>query len=90
MFNGIRQIFLLIFLSAVNFSIYAYDEKIDGIYYDLNEESLTASVTYGGSKYSGGTYSGEVVIPSEVTYNGKVYSVTSIGGYAFYYCHGLT
>ena len=85
MFNGIRQIFLLIFLSAVNFSVFGYDEKIDGIYYDLNEENLTVSVASGGYKYSG-----EVVIPSEVTYNGKVYSVTSIGEWAFDECTGLT
>ena len=88
MFNGIRQIFLLIFLSAVNFSIfgYDYDEKIDGIFYDLNEENLTASVTWNGRN----SYSGEIVIPCEVEYDRKVYSVTSIGEFAFFECTGLT
>ena len=34
--------------------------------------------------------SGSVVIPSTVTYNGTTYSVTSIGGNAFFGCSGLT
>ena len=36
------------------------------------------------------TYSGDIVIPSSVDYNGTTYSVTSIGDEAFYYCSGLT
>ncbi|MBR1472950.1 MAG: leucine-rich repeat domain-containing protein [Paludibacteraceae bacterium] len=34
--------------------------------------------------------SGDVVIPSSVTYDGRVYRVTSIGEGAFSYCSGLT
>ena len=35
-------------------------------------------------------YSGNVVIPESVMYNGKTYSVTSIGSNAFWGCTGLT
>ena len=70
----------------------AYDAKTDGIYYNFSEDE--AWVTYEQSIYNGayGTssysyvsdYTGSVVIPSTVTYNRKTYSVTSIGGQAFY------
>ncbi|MBR6445683.1 MAG: leucine-rich repeat protein [Prevotella sp.] len=57
---------------------------IDGIAYSFNTTAKTATVT------SGRSYSGYVKIPSEVTYDGVVYSVTSIGSYAFDGCTGLT
>ncbi len=66
----------------------AYDALIDGIYYNLNYSAKTAEVTY-ANQYSA-NYSGNVTIPSTVTYNGLTYSVTSIGDDAFCYCTGLT
>jgi hypothetical protein len=45
-------------------------------------------VTYHSTSYN--SYSGDVTIPETVTYNGKPYAVTSIGGMAFYGCSGLT
>ena len=58
--------------------------KINGIYYELDASSKTASVTSGDDKYSG-----EVTIPSTVSYEDVTYSVTSIGNYAFSSCSGL-
>ncbi|MDO4972333.1 MAG: leucine-rich repeat domain-containing protein, partial [Bacteroidales bacterium] len=55
---------------------------IDNIVYDVAGD--TAIV------YSGSNCSGAVTIPSSVTYDGKSYSVTSIGEYAFSGCTGLT
>jgi len=63
----------------------AYDVEVDGIYYNLNREDKIASVTSGDSKYTD-----DVVIPEAFSYDGVTYSVTSIGGYAFYKCSGLT
>ena len=57
---------------------------IDGLNYNLNDELQTAEV----AKNDGA--SGEIIIPSSVTYNSKTYSVTSIGEYAFFECNGLT
>ena len=37
-----------------------------------------------------GTISGSLIIPDTVSYNGIVYTVTSIAEYAFYGCSGLT
>ena len=58
--------------------------SVDGIYYKVGENN-TVFVTSEKVKYSG-----DIVIPSQVTYNGKTYSVTSIGWWAFEYCSGLT
>lgn len=70
----------------------AYDANIDGIYYDFNQTEKTATVTYksSGSVDNKTAYYGNVTIPSEVTYQGIGYSVTSIGDEAFEYCSGLT
>ena len=35
-------------------------------------------------------YSGDIVIPSEVTYNNDTYKVTSLGDYCFSKCRNLT
>lgn len=58
--------------------------EVDGIYYNFYDNE--ASVTYP----SYGAYSGNMVIPATVTYNGTTYSVTSIGYYAFNGSNGLT
>ena len=69
----------------------AHDFEVDGIYYNISS-NYNVTVTYKGSEYNSysNEYSDVIVIPSSVTYNGKTYSVTSIGFCAFYYCRGLT
>ena len=62
--------------------------EIDGIYYNLNSEAKTAEVTY-YSSYSSG-YWGDVEIPSEITYNGTPYCVSSVGIAAFRDSKALT
>ena len=58
---------------------------IDGIYYNLDSENRVAEVTSGPKRYSG-----SIVIPSSITYNGSQYSVTSIAYEAFTGCSDLT
>ena len=64
----------------------AQDFVVDGICYNiLSEDDRMVEVTE--SPYG---YTGEVVIPAEVTYDGSTYSVTAIGDYAFNDCDALT
>ncbi|MCH5221696.1 MAG: leucine-rich repeat protein [Muribaculaceae bacterium] len=64
----------------------AYDFESDGIYYNITNESLkTVEVAKGDFGYSG-----DIVIPETVLYDDNIYSVTTIGSEAFYYCTGLT
>ena len=70
-----------------SFSALAYDCKVDGIYYNLNNDDKTASVT---SSSTNNKYVGTIIIPESITYSGTTYSVTSIGDFAFSVCSGLT
>ena len=83
--------FFLALITSVA-ALYASNTRVGGIYYDFDNTNNTAIVTYRGSSYNdySDEYSGTVVIPSSVTYNGTTYSVTSIGEYAFYKCYSLT
>ena len=79
--------FTILFAALLSLSVtraFAYDAEINGIYYDFNSTTKTATVTFGGS------YSGYVKIPSEVNYDNAVYSVTAIGNRAFENCSELT
>ena len=65
----------------------AYDFVKDGIYYNINGNGTSVSVTYKDTNYN--SYSGTVNIPATVTYNGSTYNVTSIGLSAFNNCTDL-
>ena len=70
----------------------AHDFEVDGIYYNITDATAkTVAVTYKGNDYYSysNEYSGTVNIPATVTYNGKTYSVTTIGNCAFYGCSSL-
>ena len=78
---------ILLFLLTVAFPLVAnaYDVKIDGVYYNLNNDAKTAEVTSGDKKYEG-----EISIPGSIENDGISYKVSSIGVSAFYYCSGLS
>lgn len=59
----------------------AYDVEIDGIYYNVVKKAKIATVTSGDVKYTG-----EVVIPETITFEGVEFTVTSIGDNAFQGC----
>ena len=78
---------LLCFCLLASINAFAYDAEIDGIYYNFPTDS-TAEVTFQSSQgwpdYTYiSDYSGDVVIPEVVSYNGNTYSITTIGTYAF-------
>ena len=67
-------------------SISAVEVEIDGINYELVSKIKEATV----KAKSSGKYTGAVVIPESIEYEGVAYAVTSIGKNAFWYCYGLT
>ena len=71
----------------------AHDFEVGGIYYIItNSTTKEVAVTYKGNSYSeySNEYTGSVVIPESVVYNGISYSVTSIKDNVFRSCKGLT
>ena len=70
----------------------AHDFEVNGIFYDITDASnKTVEVTFDGNSSSHYyEYRGNVVIPKNVTYNYKIYNITSIGDYAFSGCTELT
>ena len=77
----LATLFLLVPMGAQ-----AFDAYIGGLCYNLSGSEAT--VTY-EDDYFADRFSDPVTIPSSVTYNGKTYSVTSIGEYAFIGCYSL-
>ena len=86
----ILLLFSALMLSCI--ALCAQDVEIDGIFYNLDDTNNTAEVTYKGVYSNSYTneYTGSVSIPETITYESVVYSVTSIDGYAFNGCSGLT
>ena len=88
-----KSILISLFALLGVFSAQAYDFEVDGIYYNIiSGTDNQVEVTHGSSSLepTGSDYTGSVVIPSTVEYNGTTYAVTSIGEWAFGDCRGLT
>ena len=89
---------LLFFLCSVFMPVIAnaYDAQINGIYYNFSEEEATVTYQYWGTHpkvtgYCGcSDYTGSVVIPETITYNGTKYTVAAISNDAFCGCSELT
>ena len=59
--------------------------EIDGLFYNLTKKAKIAEVTSSPDA----SYSGDITIPEQVTYEDIVYDVTSIGDFAFAECENL-
>ena len=88
--NILLKSVMTVLLALFSLNAFAYDVKIEGIYYNLNKTDKTASVTYYDRWSNSSAYEGDVTAPQEITYNEVTYSVTSIGNGAFEGCRGLT
>ncbi len=75
----------VVFILLVACSAWAYDFEVDGIYY----KTIKSSVAVTHSETAAGSYSGAVIIPEKVEYNGEEYAVVSIDESAFYSCSEL-
>lgn len=74
----IQKTWMVITMLLMSLSSYAYDFEVDGIYYNVvSLQDMTCKVTKG-------EYTGDIQIPSEVTYNGRKFTVTAIEKEAFY------
>ena len=79
----IRHLFTALLSLCTTVAI-AHDFEVDGICYNITGATdRTVEVT-------SGKYTGSVVVPESVDYDGSVYSVTAIGNKAFEYCYDLT
>ena len=75
----IKQLLTTIVVLLCSVMAHAYDFEVDGIYYNIISSSdLTAEVTEGDNEYSG-----EITIPSTVTYKSKTLKITRIARSAF-------
>lgn len=66
----------------------AYDFQVRGIYYNYTGDRKGAIVTW--ESISSPSYSGDIVIPSEVTYQMQTLKVKQIDDRAFFNCQGVT
>ena len=85
---------LLLPVTAMAISEDVYDFEVDGIYYKIdNNEACVTYKTHYSSPHTNtyeSDYTGDVIIPVNVTYNGSTYPVTKIGDHAFYHRDSLT
>ena len=86
---------LVVLMSMTSLTANAHDIAVtsNGVtfYYNFANNGKELSVTFQGDSFKAyNEYSGSIVIPSTVTYNGTTYQVTSIGEEAFRQCDGLT
>lgn len=71
----IQKIWMLIAMLCASITATAYDFEVDGFYYDVNLEKMTATVVAGENKQAG-----DIIIPETVTYKGRVFDVIAIKG----------
>ena len=77
---------LIVLLLLIGQQALSYDFEVNGIYYGYDSNSQTAYVTFDNSK----KYTGDIIIPASISYNGRTISVTAIGKNAFRNCTELT
>ena len=70
---------MTVLLALFSLGAFAYDAEVDGISYNLDRTTITASVTRNNIDYP----EGDVNIPESITYNDTVWTVTSIEDRAF-------
>ena len=75
-----------------NITIHQLGMKVNGMYYLLNENNHTATLTYRGTSYSdySGEYSGNITIPKTITFDGIEYQVTGINSSTFSGCSNIS
>ena len=95
--KGFFVLLLALFLGSGTAYAYDFSKIISGktFYFNIiNSTQHYVEITYPGTSsnpWGGHTQpSGNITLPTSVSYNGVTYSVTRIGNYAFYQCSDLT
>ena len=86
-----KKLFILSLALMAAMASWAHSFEVGGIYYNYLTDS-TVTVTYRGiynNSYAN-EYTGDVVVPASVSYEGKTYAVTAVANSAFYDCNQLT
>ena len=80
----LSRAFTLMLALAASMPISAHDFEVDGIYYSINGDRESVSVTYKGdgdrTEYN---HFSTITIPETVSFSGTTYKVTDIGWWAF-------
>ena len=82
--QSVKKLLAIVLISLYTTTLFAYDFEVDGICYMSIDDSSCMVIPKGNE------YSGDIVIPTSVTYKGSKYSVTKIREYAFNMCIELT
>lgn len=79
---------LVLLATVLPSTMQAYDFVENGIFYLVNEDQTTVSVTGENEDWvqGPGSYYGDVIIPSMVTHDGVTYTVSGVGNGAFDKC----
>ena len=83
-----RLLIFFFLLKAINVLCGNYNAVIDGVYYCVYYNN-TATVTYREYEIPTDSYTGDIIIPETIHYQGKEYIVTGIDHHAFYKCESL-
>ncbi|MCR5504114.1 MAG: leucine-rich repeat domain-containing protein, partial [Elusimicrobiaceae bacterium] len=86
------KLFSLFLALTIAGTLFASDINVKGIWYNFDEGTQTAEVTFKGNEadFDDNRYKGSITITEKVSYGGKTYDVTSIGEKAFYGCKNVT
>ena len=94
--NKTKAFLFTLFMGLVSQYVCAHSIEVANaqgvtIYYNWTNNQTELTVTYKGSDYSSfsNEYSGDIIIPSSVTYNENTYPVTGINSSAFRDCTSL-
>lgn len=82
----IQKIWMVMAMLCLSHNAYAYDFEVDGIYYEvLSVPESTVQVVACPQKYKG-----SISLPSTASWNGRSWTVTQIGSFAFEGCSELS
>ncbi|MDE6303556.1 MAG: leucine-rich repeat domain-containing protein, partial [Paramuribaculum sp.] len=84
----IHEFWMVMVMLGLSISAYAYDFEVDGVFYtvtDLEKFEIEVANPFPNEPYT----KTEIVIPSEIVYNGRTFVPVRIGERAFYYTKNL-